>query len=239
MRLLESVLEHGVNNIIFSSSCAVYGVPEQLPLTEDHPKNPLSPYGNNKLMIETMLNDVHKAHGLAYVCLRYFNAAGALPEHGLGEQHTPESHLIPLALRAAQTQTPFTIFGTDYQTKDGTCVRDYIHVLDIAHAHLLAVEHLLANKPSDIFNLGTGQGQSVKQIIEACQKIVGQPIITVSAEKRAGDPPQLVADPTHAQNILQWQTHYSELDFILRSAHAFEINQTTTKKATQENLEQT
>lgn len=222
MRLLESMLAHGVNKFIFSSSCAVYGKPQFLPLTEEHPRAPISPYGNSKLMIEYALNDLSNAHEFEYVILRYFNAAGALPEYGLGERHTPESHIIPLLLRAAQTQKPFSIFGTDYPTKDGTCVRDYLHVLDIGHAHLLAFNHLQDGKPSEAFNLGTGQGFSVRQIIDSVEKITETKIKTVFAEKRAGDPPQLIADPTRAQNILQWQPKYSELDFIIRSAYVFE-----------------
>ncbi len=220
--LLETMLAHGVNKFIFSSSCAVYGKPQFLPLTEDHPKAPISPYGNSKLMVEMALNDFHNAYGLEYVTLRYFNAAGALPEYGLGERHTPESHAIPLLLRAAQTQKPFSIFGTNYPTKDGTCIRDYLHVLDIAHAHMLALNHLQEEKPSDAFNLGSGNGFSVKQIVEMVEKVTETKIRTVLAEKRAGDPAQLIADPARAHNILQWQPRYSDLEFIIRSAYVFE-----------------
>lgn len=228
VQLLETMLEHGVHTFIFSSSCAVYGTPQFLPLTEDHPTAPISPYGNSKLMVEMMLRDMQQAYGLAYVSLRYFNAAGALPEYGLGERHTPESHIIPLLLRSAQTQKPFSIFGTDYPTKDGTCVRDYLHVLDIAQAHLLALNHLQDEKPSEAFNLGTGNGFSVRQIIEAVEKITETKIRTILAEKRAGDPASLVADPTRAHNILQWQPRYSDLDFIVRSAYVFEHQSTYT-----------
>lgn len=220
--LLEQMVKHGIQKFIFSSSCAVYGEPQMLPITEEHPKNPISPYGKNKLIIEMALHDFQKAYGLEYVSLRYFNAAGALPEYGLGEQHVPESHIIPLLLRAAHAQKPFSIFGTTHPTKDGTCIRDYLHVLDIASAHERALQHLLDNKPSDSFNIGTGTGYSVKQMIDAAQKITGMPIKTINAEKRAGDPPQLIADPTRAHNILQWQPRFSDLDFIMRSAYAFE-----------------
>jgi UDP-glucose 4-epimerase len=222
LQLFETMLAHGVNKFIFSSSCAVYGKPQFLPLTENHPTAPISPYGSSKLIVETVLQDLNRAHGLEYVALRYFNAAGALPEYGLGERHLPESHIIPLLLRAAQTQKPFSIFGTDYPTRDGSCVRDYLHVLDIGYAHLLALNHLLEGKPSDAFNLGTGNGFSVRQIIEMVEKVTETKIRTVFAEKRAGDPAELVADPTRAKNILQWQPRYSDLEFIIRSAHVFE-----------------
>jgi len=222
VQLLETMLAHGVSKFIFSSSCAVYGDPQALPLTEDHPKSPISPYGRNKLMVEMILNDLNKAYNLEYVALRYFNAAGALPEHGLGEQHSPETHIIPLLLRAAIAQKPFSIFGTDHATQDGTCVRDYLHVLDLAQAHVLALKHLEAGNPSDAFNLGTGHGFSVKQMIEHVEHVTELKIKTILAEKRAGDPPALIADPTRAQNILGWEPRFSDLDFIIRSAFAFE-----------------
>jgi UDP-glucose 4-epimerase len=219
--LLQKMLEHGVNNIIFSSSCAVYGIPERLPLTEDHPKNPISPYGKTKFMIETILQDADDTYGLHYVALRYFNAAGALPEECLGEQHKPETHIIPLLLCAALQESPFTIFGNDYETKDGTAIRDYLHVLDIAQAHLCALQHLEHGNPSDCFNLGTGSGVSVKEMIETIEEIIRTPIKKVWEQRRAGDPAVLVADPSKAQNILQWQPRYSDLNFILQSARAF------------------
>jgi UDP-glucose 4-epimerase len=220
--LLQSMIEHGIKKIIFSSTCAIYGNPQHLPLTEDHPKNPINPYGKTKLMIEMMLQDFQAAYGLEYVCLRYFNAAGALPEEGLGEQHTPESHLIPRALQAALEQSPFTAFGNDYETKDGTALRDYVHVLDIAQAHLLALQHLNAGKPSDCFNLGTGYGFSIKEIIEMVEKVCYTKIKLVYTQRRSGDAPILVADSLRAETILGWKREYSQLDFIIKSAYAFE-----------------
>jgi UDP-glucose 4-epimerase len=219
--LLNAMQAHNINKLIFSSSCAVYGIPQQLPLTEDHPKNPLSPYGKTKLMIESILEDVSDAYDFNYVSLRYFNAAGALPEEQLGEQHKPETHIIPLLLQAALNKLPFNIFGDDYDTKDGTAVRDYLHVLDIAYAHSAALNHLNKNNPSDCFNLGTGSGISVREMIEAIQKVCRQSIKTHWQKRRPGDPPILVADPCKAQTILNWYPKYSDLEFILRSALAF------------------
>ncbi len=221
--LLQTMIEHGIKKIVFSSSCAVYGNPEFLPLVEDHPKKPISPYGKTKLMVEMILNDFQQAYGLEYVCLRYFNAAGALPEEGLGEQHIPESHLIPRILDAALKQTPFTIFGNDYETKDGTAIRDYVHVLDIAQAHLLALHHLDARKPSDCFNLGTGYGFSIKEIIEVVEKVCHIKIKSIPEKRRAGDPAILVADPLRVETILGWKRNYSQLEYIIKSAYTFEI----------------
>ncbi len=222
--LFNAMRKNGINKFIFSSSCAVYGMPQQLPLTEDHTKNPINPYGKTKFMIENILEDMNQAYGFNYVSLRYFNAAGALPEEQLGEQHKPETHIIPLLLRAAQNGLPFNIFGNDYETKDGTAVRDYLHVLDIAQAHLAALQHLEKGHPSDCFNLGTGTGFSVKEMVDAVEKVCRTPIKTVWQERRPGDPAVLVADPTKAQTILKWQPKYSDLEFILKSALAFEIN---------------
>ena len=207
--LLQTMIAHGVKKFIFSSSCAVYGTPHIIPIPEDHPKNPISPYGKTKLMVETILEDAQRAHGLQYVALRYFNAAGAKPEHGLQEVHNPETHLIPLLLQATREQKPFYIFGNDYPTEDGTCVRDFLHVWDIAYAHLKALEHLNNGNPSDCFNLGTGHGFSVKQIIDAAQNICNTKIKTIVTEKRAGDPPVLIADASRARNILQWEPRFS------------------------------
>lgn len=221
--LLEHMVKHNIKKCIFSSSCAVYGIPQFLPLTEDHPKKPISPYGNTKLIIEMILHDFNLAYGLEYVCLRYFNAAGALPEEGLGEQHVPESHLIPRALKAALEQTPFLIFGTDYATKDGTAIRDFVHVLDIAQAHLQALIHLKKGNPSDAFNLGTGSGFSIKEILGAIEKVCRTQIKTVVEKRRPGDPALLIADPLRAETILGWKRSYSNLEFIIKSAHAFAL----------------
>lgn len=220
--LLRAMHTYGVKNIIFSSSCAVYGIPQELPLVEDHPKNPISPYGRTKLMIEQVIADAHAAYGINFAVLRYFNAAGAWPEHDLGERHTHESHLIPLLLRAAMHQTPFTILGTTYPTKDGTCVRDFLHVRDLAQAHVHALENLLDGAVSDYFNLGTGTGHTVKQVVEAVERVVSKPISIVFGPRREGDPAQLVADPSKARELLEFKPRFSELDFIIRSAYAFE-----------------
>jgi UDP-glucose 4-epimerase len=225
IRLLQMMIRHDIQQCIFSSSCAVYGTPAYTPLDEQHPKNPISPYGNTKLMIETILQDVHTAYGLQYVCLRYFNASGATPEEYLGEQHIPETHLIPLLLRSAREHMPFTLYGNDYETKDGSAVRDYIHVLDIATAHLAALRHLEAGNPSDCFNLGTGQGISVKEMIHAVEQITRTSITTRTHKRRAGDPSVLVADPSKAHTILGWRARYSDLQFILQSAHAFMVTE--------------
>jgi len=218
--LLQTMRTHDCNTLIFSSSCAVYGIPQTLPLTEDHPKNPISPYGRTKLMIEHILYDCAQAYGLQFVALRYFNAAGALPEYGLSEQHEPETHIIPLLLRAAQQKKPFSIFGTDHPTKDGTCIRDFLHVWDIAHAHLQAMHHLQQGLPSDMFNLGTGKGVSVKTMVAEIETICQTSIKVIYTEKRAGDPPILIADPSKAYNILSWKPRFSDLTFILQSAYA-------------------
>jgi UDP-glucose 4-epimerase len=222
--LLQTMLQHNVRHVIFSSSCAVYGIPEYLPLTEEHPKRPISPYGKTKLMIEEVLTDAAKAYDFKYVSLRYFNAAGALPEEELGEQHKPETHIIPLLLQAARNQSPFTVFGNDYQTKDGTAIRDYLHVLDIAQAHVLALHHLQQGNPSDYFNLGTGNGFSVKEMIETVEQLHHCSLKIIWEKRRAGDPSILVADPYKARSILQWQPRFSDIEFIIRSAMAFDCS---------------
>lgn len=220
INMLEAMYMHGCNNFIFSSSCAVYGNPHYIPLTEDHPKNPISPYGRTKLMIEHVLQDCAHAYDIRFVNLRYFNAAGALAEYNLYEHHEPETHVIPLLFRATHTKKPFYVFGIDHETPDGTCVRDYLHVWDIAHAHLKALFHVQQNNPSDAFNLGTGKGISVKTMIAHVEQICKTPITVIHAEKRAGDPPTLVADPSKAHDILGWQPRYSDITFILQSAYA-------------------
>ena len=218
--LLESMLAHNIRTFIFSSSCAVYGTPESPSITEDHHKNPISPYGMTKYVIERTLQDLQVSHDLHYVALRYFNAAGALPEYGLYEQHKPETHLIPLLLQAAHTQKPFYIFGNDHPTIDGSCVRDFLHVWDIAHAHLKSVKHLENGNPSDCFNLGTGYGISVKQMIAQVEQITKTKLTTIPVKQRAGDPPILVANPSKAHDILGWQPYYSDITFIVQSAYA-------------------
>jgi UDP-glucose-4-epimerase GalE len=219
--LVEEMLRANIKKIIFSSSCAVYGQPHNLPLNEAHPINPMSPYGRTKAIVESILEDADAAYGLKYISLRYFNAAGAVPEEGLGEQHKPETHLIPLLLRAALMREQFTVFGNSYPTKDGTAVRDFVHVLDIAHAHLLALEHLSRGNPSDVFNLGTGHGYSIKEMVDGVSRIISTSMPTVISSARAGDPHTLVADPNKAKTILQWKPRYSDLEFILKSALVF------------------
>jgi UDP-glucose 4-epimerase len=233
LNLLESMLAHNIRNFIFSSSCAVYGIPETNFIAEDHPKNPISPYGITKYIIEKVLEDLHTAHKLEYVSLRYFNAVGALPEYGLYEQHKPETHLIPLLLQAAITQKPFYIFGTDHPTPDGSCIRDFLHVWDIAHAHAKAVTHLKTGKPSDCFNLGTGYGLSVKQMIAHVEQITKTKLNTLPVKNRAGDPPILVANASKAHDILGWRPHYSDITFIIQSAYiaSMHIRQQTEEKS--------
>ncbi len=221
--LLDTMVKYNVLRMIFSSSCAVYGNPLVLPLAEEHPCNPISPYGMTKYMIELMLRDCQQAYGLEYVALRYFNAAGALPHEGLGERHTPETHGIPLLLKAAHLGTPFYLFGSDYPTKDGSCVRDYVHVLDIAQAHYKALLHLTQhNLPSDVFNLGTGIGYSVKELVAAAKIVTKKELVLITTGRRKGDPALLIADPTKAMTILQWKPVHSDLATMLQSAWVFE-----------------
>jgi len=223
IKLLKSMIAHNVKKFIFSSSCAVYGNPQWLPLTEDHPKNPISPYGKNKLMVEMALQDFANAYDLHYVALRYFNAAGAMPEQGLGENHNPETHLIPIIFRAVIEKRPFYIFGTDYDTKDGSCIRDFIHVWDLAQAHWLALEYLNKGNTSDCFNLGTGNGFSVKEVCKTVEKICKHKLNILHKDRRPGDPPMLIADPKKAKDKLGWQAQYSDLENILKTAYEFTI----------------
>jgi UDP-glucose-4-epimerase GalE len=222
LSLLSAMEETGVRTIVFSSTAAVYGDPERVPLTEEAPRRPVNPYGRGKRLIEELLEDQAAARGLRYASLRYFNAAGADPEGETGEWHEPETHLIPLVLRAAQGRgAPLTLFGDDYDTPDGTCIRDYIHVSDLAQAHLLAVQALLAGRPSGAFNLGSGEGYSVRQVIEACRRVTGEAIPVAIGPRREGDPPRLVADPSRARQQLGWRPALSGLDTIVRTAWAW------------------
>ena len=216
--LLKGASAAGVDKIVFSSSCATYGIPAQLPIGEDCPQNPINPYGRTKLICELMLRDHAAAHGLRFAALRYFNAAGADPQGELGEHHDPETHLIPLAMRAAAGHAPLQVFGTDYPTPDGTCIRDYIHVTDLAQAHVLAVRHLLENGDSLAVNLGTGQGLSIRQIIAGIEALTGTEVPVKWDPRRAGDPPALTADPSIAATQLGFKTEYSDLSTILRTA---------------------
>ncbi len=219
--LLEVMRETGVNKIVFSSSAATYGNVEKMPITEDTPTNPINPYGETKLMMEKMMKWCDLAYGIHYVSLRYFNAAGAYDDGSIGEDHNPETHLIPLILQVPLGKRDHvSVFGDDYDTRDGTCIRDYIHVLDLADAHVRAIEYLLNGGESQIFNLGTGDGQSVNEMIVAAEKAVGAPIKNEYAPRRAGDPAMLIASNKKAREILGWQPKYS-LDQIMETAWKF------------------
>ena len=226
LNLLECARAHDVRAIIFSSTCATYGIPKYLPLKEDHPQLPISPYGRTKLAVEWMLEDFALAYNLPYTALRYFNAAGATPaklQAQIGEWHEPETHLIPLVLQAAKDpRREISIFGTDYDTPDGTCIRDYIHVCDLADAHILALERLLAGGGSCAFNLGNGQGYSVREVIACAKKISGLPITVKEAPRRMGDPARLVGDARKAIAELGWKPSYADLADIVRTAWEWE-----------------
>jgi UDP-glucose 4-epimerase len=225
LQLLDAMLSHNVKNFIFSSSCAVYGDPIKTPMNEQHPYNPISPYGKNKLIVEYALQDYSNAYDLKYISLRYFNAAGALPKANLGEQHDPETHIIPLMFRAIQNNKKFKVFGNDYNTPDGTCIRDYIHVQDIATAHVLGLQHLLKTKTSDVFNLGSGTGFSVKQMVQEAEKVCVKTLETEVLARRAGDPAILLADSKKIQKVLGWRPRHSSIKEILTSAWEWEQKQ--------------
>ena len=218
LSLLEAMREAKVERIVFSSTTAVYGVPNKIPITEEESRRPINPYGFCKLVIEQALADYAHAYGLAYAALRYFNAAGASGDGSLGEDHSPETHLIPLVLEVAQGKRErITIFGDDYPTPDGTCIRDYIHVDDLGAAHLAALDRLEPSKGLEL-NLGTGRGHSVRQVVEACRRITGHPIPETIGSRRAGDPPELVADSTKAQRVLGWRPKYVDIESIVETA---------------------
>lgn len=216
-RLLGALIAHGVLRFVFSSTCATYGEPIRIPIDEDHPQNPTNPYGWSKLFIERIMASYDQAYNLKFVALRYFNASGAIPDRG--EHHEPETHLIPLVLKAAMGVIPHvTVFGNDYNTPDGTCVRDYIHVADLAEAHVLALQHLRAGNPSEAINLGTGQGYSVLEVIESARSVTGKPIAVKVEGRRAGDPSHLIADARRANEVLNWQPKLPDLARIIGSA---------------------
>ncbi|MDX1648557.1 MAG: UDP-glucose 4-epimerase GalE [Myxococcota bacterium] len=220
--LIEEALRHGVRAFVLSSTAAVYGHPPRQPIPEDAPLAPLSPYGATKMMVERILADVERAHGLRWAALRYFNASGADPEGGLGECHDPETHLIPLALEAAAGLRPrLQLFGTDYPTRDGTCVRDYVHVTDLATAHALSVESLLAGGRSGPYNLGTGSGTTNREVLDAVARVTGRSVPADEAPRRPGDPAALVADATRFRRDLGWEPRHSDLDTIVRTAWAW------------------
>jgi len=219
LNLLQVMNEFEVKKLVFSSTCATYGNPMEIPLTESHPQNPINPYGKGKLMVEKILEDYNSAYNLRYVSLRYFNAAGADPEGDVGERHHPETHLIPLILDAASgKREDIKIFGTDYPTHDGTCIRDYIHVTDLADAHIKSLKYLENGKKSEVFNLGNGNGFSVKEVIEKARKVTGRKIKATETDRRPGDPPILVGSSKKARKILKWQPKYDELTQIIETA---------------------
>jgi UDP-arabinose 4-epimerase len=223
LTLLDAARRAGVARVVFSSTCATYGMPQRATLEEAHPQAPINPYGFTKLVIERMLSDYRAAYGLRSIALRYFNAAGADPDGEIGEAHAPETHLVPLALGAALgTRPPITVFGTDYATPDGTCIRDYIHVTDLAAGHVAALERLAGEPPRPAYNLGTGAGYSVRQVLERIGAISGRAVPHRLGPRRAGDPDRLVAAVELARAELGWRPRHSDLDTILRTALAWE-----------------
>ncbi|MDD4938218.1 MAG: UDP-glucose 4-epimerase GalE [Candidatus Shapirobacteria bacterium] len=219
LNLFQVMLENNVKKIIFSSTAATFGNPEYIPIDEKHPQNPINPYGQAKLMVEKILSDYDNAYELKSVALRYFNACGADLDGEIGENHSPESHLIPLILDAAiGKREDIKIFGTDYPTPDGTCVRDYIHVIDLAQAHVLALKYLMDKNQSDRFNLGNGNGFSVREVIDMAKKVTGIDFKVTEADRRPGDPPELVADSKKAKEVLRWSPKYADLQVIIDSA---------------------
>jgi UDP-arabinose 4-epimerase len=223
--LLEAMRNSNIDKIIFSSTCATYGMPEQIPIHEIHLQNPINPYGRSKLMIEWILQDFAAAYGLKFVSLRYFNAAGADPETEIGEDHNPETHLIPLVLDTALgKRNRLEIYGTDYDTPDGSCIRDYIHVSDLAEAHLLALEHLIGDGQSDVFNLGNGNGFSVRDVIETAIKITGKDVPFIESDRRPGDPSVLIGSSNKIRHALKWLPRYNSLDTIIETAWRWHKN---------------
>lgn len=220
--LLESMVKHSVDKIVFSSTAAVYGEPKRIPILEDDPTEPTNPYGESKRIMEKMMKWVSRANGVRFVSLRYFNAAGAIEDGSIGEDHNPESHLIPLILQVPMGKRDhITVFGEDYPTPDGTCLRDYIHVIDLADAHVLAIDYLRKGGGSNIFNLGNGRGFSVKEMIEAAKKATGRDIKVEIGARRAGDPAQLIASSEKAKKVLGWRPKYTDVKQIIQTAWTF------------------
>ncbi len=222
LSLFTAMLRAGVKKLVFSSTAAVYGMPKSVPIKEDFPYAPVNVYGQSKVMVEEILNWFDPIHDFKSVCLRYFNASGADPEGRRGEEHKPETHLIPLLFRAVETGKPVTIFGDDYPTPDGTCIRDYIHVSDLALAHIAALEHLLGGGASNKFNAGTGKGFSVKEVIRSVEQVTGKKVPYTMGPKRDGDPAELVADSTKLQTALRWKPQFADLNKIVETAWKFE-----------------
>jgi UDP-glucose 4-epimerase len=228
LQLLDVMLAHGVKQFIFSSTAATFGEPQYVPIDEAHPQHPINPYGRSKLMVEQALADYDTAYGLKSVCLRYFNAAGADPEGQLGERHEPETHLVPLVLQAASgRRAHISVFGRDYDTPDGTCIRDYIHIVDLCEAHWLAVQHLAQGGASEAFNLGNGQGFSVQEVIDTARQVTGRAIAVQEGPRRAGDPARLVADATRARQVFGWQPQFADLATIIAHAWQWETRAST------------
>ena len=228
LNLLDAMQKHGVNKLVFSSTAAIFGAPEYVPIDEVHPTAPINPYGMAKLMVEKVLHDYGRAYGFRSVALRYFNAAGADPDGELGERHDPETHLIPLALRSIKDGgIKLTIFGTDYDTPDGTCIRDYIHIVDLCEAHLLAVQHLISGGESRTYNLGNGQGYSVKEVIQMVERVSGKNVPLTFGPRRAGDPPSLVADSSKIKKDWGWSPRFGDLEQIV--THAWQSENRVTR----------
>ena len=225
LNLLNAMVKHDVLKFIFSSTAAIFGEPEYVPIDEEHPKQPINPYGMSKLMIEHILKDFDRAYNFKSVCLRYFNAAGADPEGELGERHQPETHLIPLILQAASgRRDSIKVFGNDYNTPDGTCIRDYIHIVDLCQAHYLALEQLLDGADSMAFNLGNGNGYSINEVVAMVKQVTGRDFKVEPEERRAGDPASLVADSTAARAELGWNPMYADLESIVQHAWNWEVS---------------
>lgn len=225
LHLLKVMREYGCNKIIFSSTCATYGEPQRVPITEDMPQNPINPYGMTKLTVERIFQDYARAYDLKYVVLRYFNAAGADPDGEIGESHNPETHLIPLVLEAASGKlSEVKVFGIDYNTPDGSCIRDYIHVTDLASAHLLALHYLEKGGGSDSFNLGNAVGTSVLEVVEAVKRVTGRDFRVTLAKRRAGDPAKLVGSSDKARKILGWKPMFGDIDTIVEHAWRWHEN---------------
>lgn len=223
LNLLDAMVKHGVMRFVFSSTAAIFGEPRYVPIDERHPVAPINPYGATKAMVEQALRDYDKAYGLKSICLRYFNACGADPEGELGERHEPETHLIPLALQAVSGRRgPLTVFGRDYDTPDGTCIRDYVHVADLCEAHVNALEWLGGGGASTAFNLGNGAGFSVAEVVAAVGRVTGRPVPVIEGSRRGGDHARLVADASRARNVLGWRPRYGDLDTIISHAWRWE-----------------
>lgn len=217
LNLLHAMMKAGIKKFVFSSTAAVYGNPEKTPIEENQRRNPINPYGRSKMMTEMAIEDFSRAHGLGYTILRYFNVAGASPDASIGEDHEPESHLIPRILHAARDEGEVNIFGTDYETEDGTCIRDYVHVVDLARAHVLALENMKVGE-GKIFNLGSQKGFSVREVIRACEEVVGKKLKVMESERRPGDPAVLVASSQRIRLELQWKPLYPEIKTIVQHA---------------------